>query len=138
MNRIWSYNWSNTWVDYTCATYAYGLPPGNVSNMTYTYPSFWSPGYPDHMLQPGSTCCIDKGDPAILDLNSSRSDMGFTGGASIWFDRDYDGMPDIWETYYGLNPNNPADGGIDGSDGDGLINREEYSHWLDPTAPDYP
>jgi hypothetical protein len=40
-------------------------------------------------------------------------------------DSDNDGMPDAWETAHGLNPNNPADAGLD-RDGDGYTNIEEY------------
>ncbi|MFN0068930.1 MAG: lamin tail domain-containing protein [Limisphaerales bacterium] len=40
-------------------------------------------------------------------------------------DTDYDGMPDTWEATYDLNPFDAADAHLD-SDGDGLVNRDEY------------
>jgi hypothetical protein len=40
-------------------------------------------------------------------------------------DTDGDGLPDDWETSYGLNPNNPLDVCLDG-DGDGALNSQEY------------
>ncbi len=40
-------------------------------------------------------------------------------------DTDGDGMPDVWETEHGLNPNDPSDAGQD-PDKDGLTNLKEY------------
>ena len=48
-------------------------------------------------------------------------------------DSDSDGMPDWYETRYGLDPNDPADAGLD-PDGDGLTNVEEYVAGNAPTA----
>ena len=49
-------------------------------------------------------------------------------------DTDGDGLPDCWETYYGLNPNNPAD--VNGDlDYDGYTNLEEYKHGWKPGDP---
>jgi hypothetical protein len=53
------------------------------------------------------------------------------GGAA---DADGDGMPDAWETQYGLNPNNPADANAD-NDGDGLTNLQEYLAGTSPIDP---
>jgi hypothetical protein len=44
------------------------------------------------------------------------------GGAP---DTDGDGIPDAWESQYGLNPNNPADANQD-PDADGMSNSQEY------------
>jgi hypothetical protein len=46
-------------------------------------------------------------------------------------DRDGDGMPDTFETLYGLNPDNPNDATLD-ADGDGVTNLQEY---LNATLP---
>lgn len=48
-------------------------------------------------------------------------------------DTDNDGLPDDWETRYGLNPGNPADATAD-SNGDGYTNIEEFINGHDPTA----
>jgi hypothetical protein len=47
-------------------------------------------------------------------------------------DSDHDGMPDDWETKYGLNPNDPSDAAKD-RNGDGYTNIEKYINGLDPT-----
>lgn len=41
-------------------------------------------------------------------------------------DTDGDTMPDAWETFFGLNPNDPADAATD-LDADGLTNLQEYA-----------
>ena len=49
-------------------------------------------------------------------------------------DTDGDGMPNSWETQYGLDPTDPADAPLDG-DGDGASNLSEYLAGTDPTDP---
>ncbi len=46
-------------------------------------------------------------------------------------DADADGMADNWETAYGLSATDPADALLD-SDGDGLLNWQEYAAGTDP------
>ncbi len=50
-------------------------------------------------------------------------------------DDDNDGIPDVWETTYGLNPLNAEDAGLD-SDGDGLTNLQEYLAGTNPANVD--
>ncbi len=52
-------------------------------------------------------------------------------------DSDLDGMPDAWENTYNppLSPTNSADGALD-SDGDGLLNSNEYALGCSPVNPD--
>ncbi len=56
-----------------------------------------------------------------------------SAGAQV--DTDADGLPDLWETKYGLDPANPADAAQD-KDGDGLSNLKEYQSSTDPNSPD--
>jgi hypothetical protein len=46
-------------------------------------------------------------------------------------DSDGDGIPDWWETKYGLDPNDPSDAAKDC--GDGYTNLEKYLNGIDPT-----
>ncbi len=46
-------------------------------------------------------------------------------------DSDLDGLPDNWETRYGLNPRDPSDALLDCS-GDGYTNIEKYINGIDP------
>ncbi|MGA1821780.1 MAG: hypothetical protein ACMUIG_04575 [Thermoplasmatota archaeon] len=46
-------------------------------------------------------------------------------------DSDYDGIPDAWERYHGLDPSDPRDASRDYDD-DGLTNLEEYHMNRDP------
>jgi len=46
-------------------------------------------------------------------------------------DSDHDGMPDVWEKLYGLNPHDPSDANKD-KDGDGYTNIEEFINGTNP------
>lgn len=50
---------------------------------------------------------------------------------AISADSDKDGLPDDWETRFGLDPRNPADALLD-TDKDGYTNIEEYLNGTDP------
>ena len=50
-------------------------------------------------------------------------------------DDDEDGIPDVWEDQYGLNP--LSDDAGDDLDGDGVSNIDEYVEGTDPTIDDY-
>jgi len=49
-------------------------------------------------------------------------------------DADDDGMPDDWETRYGLSPNDASDAAAD-LNGDGYTNIEDFLNGLDPKVP---
>jgi Concanavalin A-like lectin/glucanases superfamily/CotH kinase protein/Lamin Tail Domain/Immunoglobulin domain len=54
---------------------------------------------------------------------------------TVLADSDGDGLPDLWETDHGLNPNDGSDAARD-DDGDGLTNKEEYQTGTDPADPE--
>jgi hypothetical protein len=71
----------------------------------------------------------------IVVKNQASSSPGVS--TSVWTlsvlpDSDGDGIPDAWETTYGLNSTNAADALLD-LDGDGMFNWQEYIAGTDPT-----
>ena len=68
-------------------------------------------------------------------LNDLVSIARFTipnpGERNLESDRDTDGIPDLWETNLGLNPDNATDASLD-QDSDGFTSLEEYSANTDP------
>ena len=69
----------------------------------------------------------------IIDSQSQVGGWPELRSAAAPLDTDGDGMPDPWETRYGLDPGNPADGAQD-ADGDGYTNFEECLNATDPTV----
>jgi hypothetical protein len=61
--------------------------------------------------------------PNTAELNALLATPTVTRAAS--WDSDNDGMPDVWETSMGLNPNSAADAKTD-IDGDGYVNAQNY------------
>jgi hypothetical protein len=73
-----------------------------------------------------------RGDDGGGGILSSTLTLEILNGAA---DTDGDGLPDSWETTYGLNPNNPDDAGSD-LDVDGLTALKEYQTGNNPTKDD--
>jgi hypothetical protein len=79
-------------------------------------------------LPPGvSQGRFPDGSSTIVSMPPTPSAMN----SSQFTDTDVDGIPDYWETAYGLNPGNPADAALD-ADGDGRSNKAEYLAGTDP------
>ena len=55
------------------------------------------------------------------------------GSSTEVLDADGDGMPDVWEQQFGLNPANPDDASAD-ADGDRLTNLQEFLSGTDPRS----
>lgn len=58
----------------------------------------------------------------------------YCGALQLETDTDGDGMPDVWENKYGLNPKDPTDANLD-KDNDGFTNLQEFLAGTDPTDP---
>ena len=73
----------------------------------------------------------------VLEQSAKRNilllHIEWTKNVIIDRDIDRDGMEDDWETRYGFDPDNPSDA-FEDSDGDGVINRDEYKGGSDPLA----
>ena len=71
---------------------------------------------------------------AIVVTNAARP-AGLLSTSALLFiltDNDADGLPDAWESQFGLNPGDPADRTAD-TDGDTMLNWQEYVAGTDPT-----
>jgi hypothetical protein len=73
---------------------------------------------------------------SIIVTNAGRPNgiASSTATMTLVPDLDGDGIPDTWETQYGLDPDSAADGVLDG-DNDGMLNWEEWVAGTDPTDP---
>ncbi len=74
---------------------------------------------------------VQNGTGHIIDDPSQVGGWITPASGTPCLDSDHDGMPDAWETKYGLDPANPLDGRVD-TDGDGYTNLEEYLNGTDP------
>ncbi|MFW3146442.1 MAG: hypothetical protein ACMUIE_06490 [Thermoplasmatota archaeon] len=80
-----------------------------------------------------SNMMILKGRAEVSTSGQGGADYRNTDVRGTDGDGDYDGMPDDWERYYGLDPNDPNDADYD-RDGDGITNIMEYRLNRDPTV----
>lgn len=91
----------------------------------------------DLHLRPDSPL-INGGDPGITDPDGSRSDIGLYGGPNAdmsgYLDSDQDGLYDVWEITYGLDPSRAE--AQEDPDNDGLTNWEEITAGLHPMRAD--
>ena len=69
--------------------------------------------------------------PSIANASQTNTDADSLGNICD-DDDDGDGLPDIWELAFGLDPLNPSDAFID-SDDDGVSNFDEFQAGTDPT-----
>ena len=79
-------------------------------------------------VQPGLT------NYAVTVTNAAKLNGNFSTSAFLYIlpDSDGDGLPDEWETRYGLDPNSGGDA-LEDFDGDGMSNRAEYIAGTNPT-----
>ncbi len=68
-------------------------------------------------------------------LYAAADTLGSGFGKGALSDADGEGMPDKWEVDHGLDPANPADA-IRDADGDGLTNLQEYRYGTNPNLKD--
>ncbi len=81
---------------------------------------------------PQSYTGIAMNGAGVIGMSDSQSNAFFMVKPDQ--DRDGDGLPDDWETAYGLNPDAPGDASMD-ADGDGIANLAEFKLGSNPTLP---
>ena len=73
----------------------------------------------------------EKPRPGIIDTVGDTEGYPEVKSLKAWPDTDGDGIPDIWEEAYGLDPNNPVDGNTKTKDPNGqYTNLEVYLNSL--------
>ncbi|HEU0010007.1 MAG TPA: lamin tail domain-containing protein [Verrucomicrobiae bacterium] len=68
----------------------------------------------------------------VSNLASIGQGVAATFNLTLLADSDSDGIPDVWETLFGLDPTNAVDRNLD-ADGDKMSNWSEYIAGTDPT-----
>jgi pectate lyase len=138
----------------TSATWQANFVPENLNVSTsMTVPFTFAPVETDAVLAAkqrvlngaGASIARDSVDTRIVDqvVNDTGAIIDSQNAVGGWpvynsttapVDSDNDGMPDVWETQYQLNPANAADRNGD-TDGDVYTNIEEYINGTNPGVP---
>lgn len=92
---------------------------------------FWYGTNDPNQLDQDDDGVVDAADAFPLDASESLDFDNDGIGNNQDEDDDNDGMPDLWELRYNLNPLDPADANTD-LDGDGASNLAEYQRDTDP------
>ena len=71
----------------------------------------------------------------VVNVEQYNAGTDVRANVGVVYDRDSDGMSDVWELEYSLNPDDASDMGDD-PDEDWITNREEYLLGLNPTVAD--
>ena len=84
---------------------------------------------------PWSAETTDDNNKGIANIGQLKAVFSLRFETIATFDYDGDGMPDLWESDQGLDPNDPDDANAD-ADGDGLTNAQELAAKRDPNSAD--
>ncbi|MGZ0709522.1 InlB B-repeat-containing protein [Coraliomargarita sp. W4R53] len=91
--------------------------------------------YTNHTITLDADATWTNGQGVSLAYNGSAPDLGaFEFSSSVELDTDADGIPDVWEAFYGLDSEDINDALLD-ADLDGMSNLDEYIAGTDPTDP---
>ncbi|MDF1859946.1 MAG: lamin tail domain-containing protein [Verrucomicrobiales bacterium] len=102
------------------------VPMIEADSLRYSDGSFWSTGANGSGMSLQRLSGTDYADEPLNWIATAPTPASFNGYNSI--DRDFDGLPTLWEMRWGLNPNvNTGDDGAQGDpDHDGKTNLEEW------------
>jgi hypothetical protein len=91
---------------------------------------------PGELQVPFDAAIDRRGRVLVSNTQAGRIEVfALANGGGCPGDQDCDGMPDVWEIAFGLDPTFPGDAALD-PDGDGLANLDEFLHGTDPRNPD--